>query len=309
MDEPLPLPIRPSRASGALHVYRFVLVLLVCAVALLGVALAAATDRLDTALLFVGVPCLLALLIGVAPAELGWPAVFQTLTVVLLLASALLHEGALCVLLASPLIYGAAGMAYAVAKLGRDRHRLMLGPVLAVVLLEGIAPGWRIAPDQDVAATSVTPAGCAAVVSALARPTPLDEDRPPLLHAAQYPTPVSFRSDHGLQTGSRWTLAMPAGAIETQVRSADLTERGQVSFDVVSDTARTTRWVSLHNGSVTWEPAAGGGCRVTVAIAFERRLDPAFWFGPITDTFMHAGADTLARMIARSAESGAPGSS
>src|SRR5690606_13865543 len=91
--------------------YRSRLVLLLVAVVPVAVAatlLAASIDRLDTALFFVGVPCVLALVVGLLPGESSAAGLFQAVTVSLLLVSAFLHEGALCVLLVSPLVYGLA---------------------------------------------------------------------------------------------------------------------------------------------------------------------------------------------------------
>ena len=73
-------------------------------VALAATALAAAIGRLDTALFFVGVPVLLAVVVGTMRTGDSGAQLFQVVTVTLLLVSAFLHEGALCVLIVSPLV-------------------------------------------------------------------------------------------------------------------------------------------------------------------------------------------------------------
>jgi hypothetical protein len=281
-------PDPPPRRGGT----TLALVVLVAAVALAGVALAGATDRLDTALLFVGVPCALALGIALVPRQGGAGATaFQATTVVLLLASALLHEGALCVLIASPLVYGTVGLVLGLVHLvrrGSTRH-LAAAPVLAVVLLEGSVPGVRVHPEQQAEASRVVAADCADFVAALDRgPRMAEADRGRLLTWAKYPTPVAATGS-GLEVGDTWELAMPAGAIATEV-----VERTtyRVDFAVTADTARTTRWVVLRTGSVRWAQT-DGGCRATLRVDYTRKLDPSFWFGPVTDLFMNAGAATL----------------
>lgn len=271
---------------------------LTVAVGLAGTAVAASLDRLDTALLFVGVPCLMALAAGLLPARTSWGQVFQVVTVALLLGSALLHEGALCVLLAAPLVYGAAGAGYGLVRLVRgDRgHRAVLLPGLALVALslEGVAPGLRVSPEQDATATRTVEASCATFEQALARgPRFAPEDRGLLLRLAKYPTPSTGASTSssadGLTVGDTWELQMPDGVISTRVTEAT---HGRMAFTVLGDTARTTRWVTLHGGTLTWQ-ASERGCRTHLVIDYRRHLDPAFWFGPITETFMNAGADTL----------------
>lgn len=281
-------PDPPPRRRGTTTA----LVALVVAVALAGVALAAATGRLDSAVLFVGVPCLLALGIALVPSDRDSGATaFRATTVVLLLSAALLHEGALCVLIAAPLVYGVVGLVLGLARLvrrGRTRH-LAAAPLLALVLLEGVVPGARVHPVQQAEASRVVAPTCAAFVAALDRgPRFAESDRAPVLRWALYPTPVAAEGS-GLDVGDTWELAMPAGSITTRVvdRSAY-----RLGFEVTGDSARTTRWVALHTGDVSWTQTAAG-CRATLRIDYTRRLDPSFWFGPVTDLFMDAGAATF----------------
>lgn len=265
------------------------LTLLIGAFAGAGVFLSALTGRLDSALLFVGIPCALALGIALLPSAGGWATVFQVTTVLLLLSSALLHEGALCVLIASPLVYGTVALAYAVVRSSRGGHHERLGvlPVLALVALEGAVPGLRVNAEQHAEATRVVAGDCAAFEAALDRGPQVDPDadRGLLLGLAEYPTPVSATGT-GLAPGDTWRLAMPAGEIRTRV---DAASPGRVEFTVTADSARTTRWVDLHGGSLAWHQAADG-CRTEMRLDYTRRLDPSLWFGPVTDTFMDAGA-------------------
>ncbi len=273
---------------------RVLLLSVVAFIGISGVIMAAALGRLDSALLFVGIPCILALAIGLLPVRAGWSTTFQVITVVLLLCSALLHEGALCVLLASPLVYGTAALIHgsvAVARRvdGRRTTHLAVLPIVALFAVEGLVPALRISPEQQSGAKRVVAATCGEFVEGLQRgPSITDADRGWLLHVAQYPTPVAA-SGTGLELADTWTLTMPAGAIETEVVSAG---EDHLGFRVVSDTARTTRWVDLHGGTLEWAEGPGG-CVATMTIDYTRHLDPSVWFGPITDTFMDAGADAF----------------
>lgn len=282
-------PDPPAPSRGQAHrsrAHRIALTALIVVVALLGVWISSATGRLDSALLFVGVPCLLAYGVALVDDKGGWGSVVQAVTIVLLLVSALLHEGALCVLLAAPLVYGAAGLIYYASR-SAIRGRYALVPVVVMVALEGVAPGARVDPAQSASATAVVAGDCAAFAQALERGPRIDHDRDRgrLLRLAKYPTPVSADGD-GLDVGDTWTLRMPAGAITTEVVES---RAGRVEFAVTQDTARTTRWVDLQSGALAWRQTIRG-CEATLTIDYRRALDPSWWFGPVTGVFMDAGA-------------------
>lgn len=271
---------------------RLVLLLVVVVpVAVAATVLAASMGRLDSALFFVGVPCLIATLVLLLPGRSTAAVLFQVVTVVLLLVSAFLHEGALCVLLVSPLVYGFAFAVLGVTKIVESRNqRFGLGALLVIVALEGLTPGLRIAPDHEVAADRIVAAQCSEFEAALARGPHIDpdEDRGWLLEIAQYPTPTAATGT-GLDVGDTWELWMPAGSVRTEVASRT---PGQIDFDVTADGARTTRWVTLEGGSLAWEQT-DEGCAAEINLAYVRDLDPAFWFGPLSEVFMTAGADAF----------------
>lgn len=280
---PDPAPPPTSRRSRLLALTAIVVV------GLLGVWLSARLGRLDTALLFVGVPCGLAFLVSLLPRRSDWGTLFKVVTILLLLASALLHEGALCVLIASPLIYGAAAMMLGLFKLSAGQRHAVL-PVVALVALEGALPGARVNAEQSASSDRIVAAQCADFAAALDRGPAINpaKDRGRLLQVAKYPTPLDVTGT-GLAVGDEWSLRMADGVITTRVAAS---AADQVDFIVDSDTARTTRWVGLESGSITWAQT-DAGCRATLTIDYTRKLDPSWWFGPVTDVFMDAGASAF----------------
>ena len=299
-EAPPPAPQPPAPRTPERRVPFLALLAVVVPVGLAAVLLAHSMGRLDSALLFIGTPLLLALLVGAFPSSSTSGTVFQVVTIVLLLASAFLHEGALCVLIASPLVYGTAFFVAWIVRVVEPTHRYALAPLLLLVAAEGVVPGLRVNPDQQVSADHVVAAECADFEEALARGPQFERaDRGWLLDVAQYPTPLTATHDgtdsrDGLAVGDTWTLAMPSGAITTEV-----TARGDqsVAFNVVDDSARTQRWVTLKDATLTWAQTAAG-CEATVRIDFTRHLDPSFYFGPITGAFMTAGAEAFVRGLA-----------
>ncbi|MGL5910283.1 MAG: hypothetical protein ACRCZP_09795, partial [Phycicoccus sp.] len=228
----------------------------------------------------------------------GWGTMFQVVTVVLLLASALLREAAVCVLLAAPLVYGVAALAYAAATAMRPgRGALALGPLLAMVLVEGALPGIRVNPEQEATASRLVAQRCAEFEAALARGPRIDPDadRGRLLDLFPYPTPTTA-SGTGLAVGDTWSLGLGGGVLETRVsaRAAatvefDVTGGPSAAHDGLRHRPVLDRWVTVRSGTLTWRQA-DDGCRATMTVRYERHLDPALWFGPVTAGFMDAGA-------------------
>lgn len=282
-----PPPHGPGRTA--------LLVAAVAATGLMGVLISVRLGRADSALLFVGVPVLLALALGRLRLQ-GAGVVFQVVTVVLLLSSALLHEGAICVLLASPIVYGSAFAVFGMVRAsGSWAARHALAPVvLVVVALEGVTPGVRVDPVQRAEASTVLAPTCVQLEQALQRgPRPDAAQRGWLLDTAGYPTPTAATGT-GLAVGDTWELTSAGGTITTEVVAS---APGALDFEVVSDTSKTQRWVGLRGGELRWS-RTDEGCRADLAVDYERRLDPGLWFGPVSAVFMDAGARAFLRGLA-----------
>jgi hypothetical protein len=266
-------------------------------VGVFGFAISVATGTADSALLFVGLPTLLALAIAVSrPARSIYGLTFKGITLGLLLAAVLLHEGAICVLFAAPLVYAVGYAISLTISIGRRRgHRgaYAVVPIALLLSIEGVVPGWRVAPVQTVTAThtvAIAPAEVAARLSA--GPDLAGTPRSWLL--ANMPLP-GHTGGNGIGVGDRWIFAFhgdshgPGGQLVTEV-----THRGpdSVEFQRISDTSIVHRWLDWHTARITWH-AVEGGTEVRMDLTFGRGLDPSWYFGPIEDVMVGAAADYL----------------
>lgn len=260
------------------------------------------SGRGDSALLFVVLPALLAAALALTPGRTTHGRVFRVTTIVLLLAAVALHEGAICVLIASPLVYAVAHGTAALIRLARRSRMLAVLPLPLLLLggIEGTDQDLRIQPDQSVEVTRVVALEPAAVrdrLTAGPRPTALGQFPLRILGA---PTPEHVMGD-GLEPGDRWMFGYhgsshgAGGAIVTQVRAAG---PGSIDFDVVSDDTITARRLRWRGASVRWHAAGAGRTEVTVVLEYQRRLDPSWYFGPIQDRLMHSGGEHLLDMLA-----------
>ncbi|GGN49185.1 hypothetical protein FHR83_008728 [Actinoplanes campanulatus] len=258
--------------------------------------------KADSALLFVVLPTVLAAALTLTPGRSTHGTVFRLTTVGLLLAAVALHEGAICVVLAAPLVYGVAHLVTFLCQMFRDRDRII--PVLLPIPLllagvEGVNPEWRVDPDQSVQVSRVVAAAPADVAARLAAgPRPVATRSLPL-RLLGVPTPGHVHGT-GLTVGDRWMFGYhgsahgPGGQIVTEVRAATDHE---ITFAILEDTSITGRWVRMRDATISWQPS-GTGTEVTVRIDYRRGLDPSWYFGPLQDGFLHAGAGHFLDMLA-----------
>ncbi|MET8149515.1 hypothetical protein ACIBSW_38430 [Actinoplanes sp. NPDC049668] len=288
---------RPGRAN-------WILAGLIAAFGLAAFCYTVSSGRADSALLFVVLPALLAAALALTPGRTTHGRVFRLTTIALLLAAVALHEGAICVLIASPLVYAVAHGTAAVIRLARQGGARTLAilplPLLLAGGIEGTSPDLRFQPDQSVEVSRVVALEPAAVHERLAAgPRPVAVD-PLLLRLLSAPAPEHVMGA-GLEPGDRWMFGYhgsshgSGGAIVTQVRAAG---PQHIDFDVVSDDTITARWLRWRGASVRWQAAGAGRTEVTVVLSYQRRLDPSWYFGPIQDRLMHAGGEHVLDMLA-----------
>lgn len=262
-----------------------------------GVVAFAATvrsGRADSALLFVGLPVLLAVALAIVPARTSHGRVFVCTTIALLLAAVALHEGAICVILAAPLVYLVVHGVTLLAGLLRDerrRYALIVLPLVLAAAVEGSTGTLRVQPVQSVEVVRVVALPVDEVADRIAtgpQPTPA---RPLALRALGVPVPVTVSGD-GLAPGDRWRFGYhgsahgPGGEIITEVVAR---APGHAEFTIVSDTAITARWFAWQDAQISWRAVDADHTEVRVRATFTRGLDPSWYFGPLQDVLMRQG--------------------
>jgi hypothetical protein len=260
------------------------------AAASLAYRIATATSLEHTALVFVGVPAILAVAVAMTPqAGTARGTIFRATTLALLLAGVAFGEAFVCILFAAPLIYlVAGGIGFFIDWSAKRRREKSAGfahaPALvllvaAIPAMEGVVPRFEFPRDAEVTAVRVVPASAAEVERALASPMRFDPPLPAFLKLG-FPTPGET-GGAGLRVGDRRTVEFAhghhPGTLAMEVRAA---APGRVVFAPVADGSYLTHWLSWRSAEVRWR-AVPGGTEVRWTLRYRRRLDPAWYFAPL----------------------------
>lgn len=259
------------------------------------------TGRVDSALVFVGLPILLAIMLVVTPVRSTHGRVFRLTTIALLLAAVALHDGVICVILVAPLVYAVVHAATAIIRHIRNSNGYALIPVPLLMFgaLEGATGEFRVIPEQSVSVVRTVALPAHDVLERLARGPKPTEVRSLPLTLLRVPMPHHVHGD-GLALGDRWTLAYPGsshgpgGQVVTEVSSRGFQ---QIGFTFVEDTALTARWFTWEHAGISWRAVDGEHTEIRLTMSFHRRLDPSWYFGPLQEALMHEGAGHFLDML------------
>jgi hypothetical protein len=242
-----------------------------------------------TALVFVGIPALLAVVVTLLPRPGSVTGVImKSVTLAMLLAGTVFGEAFICILMASPLIYGVAlvvgtSVERRRAKLGRAgaAHVSLLVLVAASIpAMEGVVPRAEFPRESTVRVSALVAATPDEVRRALEGPMNFDRPLPRFLRLG-FPTPGATEGQ-GLHVGDRRSVMLQhghhhSGKLVMEVRSV---EPSRVVFTPVADDSYLVHWLTWREAEVQWA-AVPGGTRVWWKLSYRRRLDPAWYFGPL----------------------------
>lgn len=259
-----------------------------------------------TALLFVGIPAILAVLVTLTPRPgSANGVVIKATTPAMLLAGTVFGEAFICILMASPLIYFVALVIAGTARWGSrkmGRRGAAHAPLLVLMValapaMEGVTPGLSLPRDAAVQVTRTVDASPAQVREAIAAPLRFDRPLPRFLRLG-FPTPGETAGS-GSSVGDVRRVTLVHG----QHHSGELVMRvsaagpGRVVFTPVSDESYITHWLAWKSAEVRWR-AVPGGTEVTWTLRYRRRLDPAWYFGPLEQHGVRLAAGYLVETVA-----------
>jgi hypothetical protein len=243
----------------------------------------------QTAALFIGLPAVLAILVALTrPPKSATGVILKAMTLLLLLSGILLGEGFICIVMAAPLFYLVGFVIGRIIdfaekkrqrRLGKSFYGLVLLPFLSLSL-EGVYPSLSFPRREVVTVERIVRGATTEVERALAE-TPHFTRPLPLYLRLRFPRPAAAEGA-GLSTGELRRIHFAGG----EGRPGDLLLRvaehgpGHARFLAVSDGSHIAHWLDWREADVHWSAERPGWTRVTWTLCYERRLDPAWYFGP-----------------------------
>lgn len=254
----------------------------------------------QSALLYVGLPFLIAIAISVfsSPIEkqswmLGYWNHFRISLMVMLASSVLLFEGFLCVLMFMPIYFGVMLIGFVIEALYRTLRRRnknilplhILPALLLISSLEGVTPDLSFGRYNEVSYSRVVDVDVAQIKRNLQKPISLGEDMPWFLWL--FPMPHSVQAE-SLSEGDvhrsdfrykRWFFTN----IHDGHMAIKLAEVGEyhVRTELLEDTSYIANYLKLHGSLIEMEVLNEAQTLVTLTVAYDRSLDPAWYFGPL----------------------------
>ena len=267
------------------------------------------SGQATSALLYVGIPVVLALGLSLTPrARSAIGMTIKGITITLLIVAPIFQEGYICILFAAPIFYTVGIVcAWAVSKAAsRDsNHKVeaaLLVTVFALISFEGTTTMTSLPRRNHVVATKVVPASLDAVRSALSEPPSFDSHKPLFLRI--FPYPVSVQGS-GLNLGDTrratfvafkhiWWSKVEGDAVFTVTEASDR----KVTFTPTSDSSYVGHYIKWENSEVDLEPVDATHTRVTWSLTFHRMYDPSWYFGPLQRYAVRLAAEELIDHVA-----------
>ena len=238
----------------------------------------------QTAVLFIGIPAVLAILLAMMPnAKTAKGSIMKGLTLALLLSGPVLGEGFICIVMASPIFYLVGLAVGAVVDANRKKRNATLSCLLLILLpmsIEGTSPNVSFNREETVQASQVVNGSEQDVRCALSH-SPRTDLPLPMYGRMGFPRPTKAWGD-GLQVGATRTIHFAGGEGKPGDLLLKVSESrpGYVRFQAVSDRSKLAHWLDWKSSEVEWAATDAQHTHVIWTLHFERRLDPAWYFRP-----------------------------
>jgi len=278
---------------------RFLLILVMIAIASIAVRALIHYDFDKTALLYVGIPFSIAMVLVLvrSPQEnVSWKRQYLNRLIdafiIMLGSSVVLFEGFLCVAMFIPIYLSVILLVFLYDYLTRRARRrtstlsVQILPLLIFVsATEGVIPDMNFSRNEQVSISRDIPLSLSEIRHNLIQDIDLHKSRPWLLHL--FPMPYAINAG-SLNPGDvhevtfryyRWFF--------TNVHQGHLLiELSEVRTDYIrttfiEDSSYLSHYLRLQGSEILMQPL-GDKTRVTLRISYRRSLDPYWYFSPVT---------------------------
>jgi len=261
-----------------------------------------------SALFYIAIPLLLAyVFINTLPSKTYTGRIIKGISIVLLMSGPILQEGFICIIMAAPLFYIIGGIVGAVLdyrkrKHSRKIHSSILITLMLIMSLEGTHPLFSFERANTVVVKKRVNASVDEVKHQINIPINLGRDVPTYLKLFPFPTSKSFT---GNQVGDINTLNFiykkhfyfnaVIGDLQYQIIK---TGNNFIESRVISDQSYVNTYLNWRTSKVSWKKIDNSHTEVVWEISYERKLDPAWYFGTLEKYTVTLMANTLIKYSA-----------
>jgi hypothetical protein len=242
--------------------------------------------RLDRSVaMFVGVPMFLGTFAAGTNPRGAVGAAMKYVTLCLCVFAPLLGEGAVCLLMAAPIVYPVAALC------AWGASRPAGGKLRAAAVVPFLAGLYARTPASELPKVEITDTldvdGTPAEVWTAADHLVLPLAPPPLFLRGGFPTPIAVQGQ-GLSPGSERRIVFDNGTVVAHLTAADSGRRAAmtISYENVGPEF-FDRWLLLDDSTFIFDPLPEGRTRITHTTHYRRLLAPGFYFGPLEEYGVH----------------------
>jgi len=209
--------------------------------------------------------------------------ILRGITIALLMSGIVLGEGFICIIMSAPLFYLIGIIIGIFAELSRNKGQkinIIVALPLLLMSLEGTIPVLSHNRDEVVVAEKQIAASRDEIFTMLAQ-TPNFSTILPFYLKMGFPHPVSTEGS-GLSIGDYRQIRFAGGEGkpgDLSLRVASVS-KNRIVFEAVSDTSHIAHWLDWKTSIVEIQEQTNGDSLVRWSVEYDRRLDPAWYFGP-----------------------------
>lgn len=246
------------------------------------------TEKEQTALMFIGLPTVLALLLCAAPpTKTITGSIMKGITLFLLMLAILWIEGFICILMAAPFFYSIGfiiGIFADKARAQKHISRFHCSVVALILLcsLEGINERFSFSRDEVIEVSYVHTGTMEETTAALTRGPSFDWWELPTYLKMGFPYPQRIQGG-GLAQGDRWQIDFAGGEGKpgSLVAHVLVSEPGHYVVQKVTDGSHISHWMEWQQAEWFLQEQGDGSTKVRLRMSYRRLLDPAWYFAPV----------------------------
>jgi len=271
-------------------------IVIIIAIASFAYRLLEFTNYKQSALMFVGIPTLITLLVikysGTPKSAYG--IAFKVITLFLLVSSIILGEGILCIIMAAPLFYGVAAFIIFVVQLisGGDQSKLNSFIVLPVFLIVSQIHQIHQEPPLETVRFTTTLNENYSLDALNDSPDFLENI--PSFFKIGFPKPIAIEGT-GLEVGDFRKIQFESstkgiGTLHFQISERTETE---IVFKLITDDTHISHWLSWQEITINLEAINNDKTEITWTSKYTCDLNPAWYFRPIERYAVRKSAEHL----------------